>query len=59
MTVSCMSDKLLEKCNDILENIAGKYLVHLGDKYTELYTELQDVTTKKEEFDLDIEQQET
>ncbi|HEX2408205.1 MAG TPA: SEC-C metal-binding domain-containing protein [Nitrososphaeraceae archaeon] len=55
MTVSCMSDKLLEKCNDILENIAGKYLVHLGDKYTEIH----DVTTtKKEELDLDVEQQE-
>ena len=53
-----MSDKLLEKCNNILENIAGKYLVHLGDKYTELYTELQDAT-KKEESDLDIEHQET
>ena len=57
MTVSCMSDKLLKKCNNILENIAGKYLVHLGDKYTELYTELQDAT-KKEESDLDIEHQE-
>jgi len=53
MTVSCMSDKLLEKCNNILENIASKYLVYLGDKYTEI----QDATISKESDDFEQKEQ--
>ena len=51
MNVSCISDKLLKKCNDILENIAGKYLVYLGDKYTELQHD-----TKENELDVNLKQ---
>lgn len=36
LIIECTSDKLLNKCNNIINSIAGKYLVHLGDKYTEL-----------------------
>ena len=49
MTVSCMSDKLLKKCNDIINNISDKYLVYLGDKYTELQHD-----TKENELDVTL-----
>jgi len=42
-----MSDKLLKKCHDIINNIAGKYLVFLGEKYTELQPD-----TKENELDV-------
>jgi SEC-C motif len=51
MNVSCMSDKLLKKCNDIINNIAGKYLIYLGDKYTELQHD-----TKENELDVNLKQ---
>ena len=51
MNVSCMSDKLLKKCNDIINNIAGKYIVYLGDKYTELQHD-----TKENELDVNLKQ---
>lgn len=51
MDVSCMSDKLLKKCNDIINNIAGKYLVYLGDKYTEFQHD-----TKENELDVNLKQ---
>ena len=51
MNVSCMSDRLLKKCNDIINNIAGKYIVYLGDKYTELQHD-----TKENELDVNLKQ---
>jgi hypothetical protein len=34
--VECLSDRLLEKCNDVIRLLADKYLLYLGDNYTEL-----------------------
>ena len=34
--VECLSDRLLEKCNDAILLLADKYLLYLGDNYTEL-----------------------
>ena len=34
--VECLSDKLLENCNNVIRLLADKYLLYLGDSYTEL-----------------------
>lgn len=36
LMVECLSDRLLEKCNDAIHPLADKYLLYLGDNYTEL-----------------------
>jgi hypothetical protein len=36
LIIQCMSDKLLGRCNDIIQNLGGKYLDHRVDKYSEL-----------------------
>ena len=36
LMVECLSDRLLEKCNDAIRSLADKYLLYLGDNYTEL-----------------------
>ncbi len=34
--VECLSDKLLENCNDAIQLLADRYLLHVGDSYTEI-----------------------
>ena len=36
LMVECLSDRLLENCNDAIQLLADKYLLYLGDNYTEL-----------------------
>ncbi len=37
LIVECLSDRLLERCNDtILRLVGSKHLIHLGDSYSEL-----------------------
>jgi hypothetical protein len=36
LMVECLSDRLLENCNDVIRLLAEKYLLYLGDSYTEL-----------------------
>jgi hypothetical protein len=36
LMVECLSDRLLEKCNDAIRLLADKYLLYFGDNYTEL-----------------------
>jgi hypothetical protein len=36
LTVECLSDSLLFRCNDLLQSLAGKYLRHMGNTYEEI-----------------------
>src|SRR5581483_4830132 len=36
LTIECLSDRLLKTCNEIIQSLAGKYLIYIGDSYREL-----------------------
>ena len=49
LIIECLSDTLLKNCNDIIQTLAGKYLIYIGDAYKELpYSNTQ--TENKEDY---------